>query len=124
MTIESTDAFIEEVQTWGAGQTGPAQDVELRQKDRVTPTYLTGYAAWFTFWYVGATEPHVIGQAQITDPLQGAVRYRPTGAESVTAGRAMYQIEVMNPGSADGSVEEWGTYTSDPFRVNIMDSQP
>lgn len=110
-------------QYWGKGQTAPAIEAEFSQEDITEAVNLYGYAVWLQFWYAGAV-PHKVAPAAVTDPVNGSTLYTRDGAECPSAGSLLFQVEVMNPGSVNGQIEEWGTATSDPFRVTVLESEP
>lgn len=114
----------EEPQVWVKGTTAPLLETQFVEEDGKTPMNLLGYAGRGVFWYVAGAAPHKVGSAVLPDAANGLVRYDPDATETPSAGRMIYQIEVMNPGSPDSTVEEWGTATTGPFKVLVLDGQP
>jgi hypothetical protein len=113
----------EEPQVWVVGATAPALEAQFGEEDEAALLNLNGYAAQVVFSYITGSSPHKVGPAKVRDPNNGVVLYERDGTEAPSAGRLMYQIEVMHPGSPDSTVEEWGTFSSGPFKVQVVESE-
>lgn len=84
----------------------PEQAVEMRVADsgraisflftkgnRKEVRDLTGYSGWVSFWYTGATTPHV-ARAGVVTAASGLLTYTLLGDEFTTAGECMAQATV------------------------------
>jgi hypothetical protein len=111
-------------QIWGAGVTAPILDIQFMEHDESEPRNITGFGVGVNFWYHDSTTYHVQGQGYVSDGDSGVATYAPDGTEAPTVGDLIYQVEIMNPGSTDSSVEEWATLSSPVFKVRVRESQP
>lgn len=85
------------------GDTAPDMWFVVTEQDGSTVRNLTGFGAWVSFWYGGATGPHVVRAAPV-DPVTGQIRYRLQGDEFTTAGMCYVQWTMKATDADSGSV--------------------
>lgn len=103
-----------------AGATLPIIELLVTRLDGETVVNLSGYAAYFTFWY--RDDPVTVVRAgYIYDAANGLVRYEFYGDELPTEGELRYQCTLYNRGTINQeNPQEYCEVTSPVFVRKVL----